>query len=101
MEDVMISKLNEPIYVMSDSLGGYHINDYMVRPNDSLGHYTISEVEAYLAEHPEALVPEPKPPEPTAEQKAARKAMDDEAKEKELDLKYIRELRKKDISFKG
>lgn len=27
-------------------------------------------VTAYLAEHPEALVDEPKPPEPTAEQKA-------------------------------
>ena len=30
-----------------------------------------AEVESYLASHPEALVDEPAPPEPTAEQKAA------------------------------
>ena len=73
MEDIMIlTKDNEPIYKMSDSLGGYHINNYMVRPYDTMGQYTIAEVEAYLAEHPEALVPEPVPPPPSAEELLAR-----------------------------
>jgi hypothetical protein len=65
-----------------------------------------NKIETYLAslsseERTKILVPEPKPPELTVEQKAARKAIEDEAKEKELDLKYIRELRKKDTTFQG
>ena len=54
-----------------------------------------NEVASYLAEHPEALVPEPEPPEPIAEQKAMVKAAKDEAKEWELDKAWLRAQRKK------
>jgi len=55
----------------------------------------FSEVEAYLVVHPEALIPEPLPPEPSAEHKKAMKDIEDEAKEWELDKAWIRAQRKK------
>lgn len=52
--------------------GTYVIDGYHVCPKeiDPYGKYNIAEVESYLAKHPEALIPEPLPPEPTKEQKA-------------------------------
>lgn len=49
---------------------GYTINDgsYAVRPGTDI---TDEMVEAYLAEHKDALVPEPVPPAPTSEQLAS------------------------------
>lgn len=55
----------------------------------------FAEVEEYRARNPGAFSPEPKPPEPTAEEKAARKAQEDEAKELALDMAWIRAERKK------
>jgi hypothetical protein len=77
--------------------GTYVVDGYHVCPKeiDPIGKYDIAEVSAYLAEHPEALIPEPKPPEPSAEEKKARKDIDDEAKELELDKQWIRDQRKK------
>lgn len=95
----MIDKSNEPIYKRTDgtyeiaSLSGrYHVCPKSIDP---LGQYDISEVESYLTDHPDALIDEPKPPKPSAEEKAKRKAAEDEAKEAELDRKWIREQRKK------
>ena len=47
--------------------GTYVVDGYHVCPKyiDPHGKYDIAEVEAYLAEHPEALIPEPVPPPPT------------------------------------
>ncbi len=50
-------------------------------------------VEAYLAEHPEALVPEPVPPEPTAEEREAQRVAGIRSSLAELDAKAIRPLR--------
>jgi hypothetical protein len=52
-------------------------------------------ITAYLAEHPEALVPEPQPPEPSVGELSKMKSVQDEAKELDLDMKWIREQRKK------
>jgi hypothetical protein len=54
----------------------------------------FDEISAYLAEHPEALVPEPVPPEPSMEMKAMAKAASDEADEIALDMAWVREQRK-------
>ena len=93
----MITKDNEPIVLMID--GGYQVqhgpNRYCVRESDIHGVYKVSEIVAYLAEHNLKAIPEPKPPELSAEEKVARKALDDEAKEAELDRKWVREQRKK------
>jgi hypothetical protein len=93
----MITKINEPIYRQSDGNYIIRINGagYGVCDNNLKEKYTIEMVEAYLAEHPEALVPEPLPPKPGAEEKKTRKDAEDEAKELELDRKWIREQRKK------
>ena len=48
---------------------GYHVCSKVVDP---YGKYNLGEVENYLFAHPEALIPEPKPPEPNAEQKATQ-----------------------------
>ncbi len=73
----MICKDNEPIMRQKD--GNYKIKvngcDYGVCDNSQAEQYKISDVEAYLAEHPEALIPEPLPPEPMAEQKEAAARM--------------------------
>jgi hypothetical protein len=93
----MITKTNEPIY---KTRFGYNIKhngmDYGVGDNNPREQYTIDMVESYLAEHPEALIDEPNPPEPTPEEIAAREAWEDEAREHELDLQWIRAQRKKE-----
>ena len=88
-----LTNANEPIYKMMDFLGGYHINNYMVRPYDEGQLYTVAEVEAYLAAHPEALVPEPVPPPPTPAQLAAQRRQAILAEIVALDAKTIRPLR--------
>jgi len=66
----MITKDNEPIYKQPD--GNYTIiingNTYGVCDNNPKEPYTKEMVEAYLADHPDALIPEPVPPEPTQEE---------------------------------
>lgn len=52
-----------------------------------------SEVESYLAEHPEALVPEPVPPEPSAEELAARRIQELKSKLYDIDVKTARPAR--------
>jgi len=52
-----------------------------------------AEVQAYLAEHPEALVPEPVPPEPTAEELKAQRIAEIKAELAALDVKSIRPMR--------
>jgi len=72
----MISKANEPIYRKSN--GTYVVihngSTYWCGfPDDDTGTlYPHKEVEAYLLEHPEALIPEPVPPAPTQEELDAR-----------------------------
>jgi hypothetical protein len=77
--------------------GTYVVDNYHVcsKDVDPYGKYDIAEVEAYLAEHPEALVPEPKPPEPSVQEKAAMKALSDEASEVALDMAWLRQQRLK------
>lgn len=56
------------IYSRPDStfvVDGYHVCPKDVDP---AGKYDIEELKAYLAEHPDALQPEPQPPAPTPEQ---------------------------------
>ena len=50
-------------------------------------------VEAYLAEHPEALVPEPVPPPPTIEQMKAQRIAEIKAQILALDAATIRPMR--------
>jgi hypothetical protein len=50
------------------------------------------ELDAYLAKHPEALIPEPQPPKPSAEELAAREAAQAQAEINELERKAIRPL---------
>jgi len=59
----MINKTNEPIVLRKDGSYAITLNNlpYGVELNSELH----TEVEAYLKDHPEALVDEPKPPEPT------------------------------------
>ena len=63
--------MKEPIYSRPD--GTYVIEHngypYHVIESDPL----FAEVQAYLLDHPEALVPEPVPPPPTGEELAARR----------------------------
>jgi hypothetical protein len=75
--------------------GTYVVDDYHVCPKsvDPYGKYDIAEVEAYLAEHPEALIDEPKPPKPTAEQIAQRERARIMAALDAIDRKAIRPLR--------
>lgn len=98
----MISKENEPIYSQPDGNYTIHVpgvGKYGVCDNNPKEKYTKIMVETYLSKHPEALIDEPKPPEPSAEEKAARKVLDDEAKAAALDKKWldawVREQRKK------
>jgi len=69
----MITKDNEPIVRMRD--GGYIVQHgqyrYVVRDSDLVGAFKKAEVEAYIVEHPESVIPElvpPPPPPPTLEQ---------------------------------
>lgn len=66
----MITKENEPIMRMSD--GGYIVQHgayrYVVRDTDTSGAYKKAEIEAYIKDHQEALVEEPKPAEPNQEE---------------------------------
>jgi len=54
--------------------GTYVVDNYHVCPKsiDPYGKYDIEEVEAYLLNHPEALISEPVPPAPTQEELDAR-----------------------------
>lgn len=52
-----------------------------------------AEVTAYLASHPEALVPEPVPPPPSAEELKARRVAEIKAEILALDAATIRPLR--------
>jgi hypothetical protein len=54
----------------------------------------VAEIKAYLAEHPEALIPEPQPPEPTPEEIAAAEEARIEAEETEKDRAFYRAFRK-------
>jgi hypothetical protein len=97
LEDSMMNIV--PIYQRPDGsyevegpLGRYHVGSI---EDDPIGVIHTNDVEAYLAEHPEALIDEPKPPEPSAAEKKAHKDIDDESKELELDRQWIREQRKK------
>ena len=63
----MITKENEPIYARPDGTYVIQLNGCGYHCTDSSG-IKKDEVAAYLAEHPEALVPEPAPPAPTPEQ---------------------------------
>jgi hypothetical protein len=80
------------IYKQSDD--SYIINDgmYQARLDSAIN---IEMVKSYLAEHPEALVPEPMPPEPSVQEKAAMKAISDEAAEVDLDMTWLRQQRLK------
>jgi hypothetical protein len=69
-------------------------NQYGVVFGDEDCAYPYSEVEAYLIEHPEALIPESTPPEPTPEQVAAIEAQRIEAEEAEKDRAFGRAFRK-------
>jgi hypothetical protein len=71
---------------------GYTINDgmYAVRPGTSI---TKDIVEAYLLDHPEALIDEPKPPQATPEQVAAAEAARIETEEAEKDRAFGRAIR--------
>jgi hypothetical protein len=66
----MITKDNEPIYQRAD--GSYVLKygngEYGVNVGDNNCLYPYTEVQAYLLDHPEAMIPEPKPPEPTQEE---------------------------------
>lgn len=70
----MITKDNEPIILMRD--GGYTVQHgqyrYVVRDSDKRGLYKTIDIVDYIADHPEALIPEPLPPEPTKEQKSTQ-----------------------------
>jgi hypothetical protein len=74
----------------------YELNDGIVpvwKGNEASNSEKFAEVEAYLAEHPEALIDEPKPPEPTAEQIAQRERTRITAALDAIDRKAIRPLR--------
>jgi hypothetical protein len=81
------------VYKRAD--GTYEVDGYHVCPKsiDPHGKYDIAEIEAYLAEHPEALIDEPKPPKPTAEQIAQRERARITAALDAIDRKAIRPLR--------
>ena len=70
MEITRVWRNAENRYVFLSDNVLYHPfgNPYIVNAGDVA---MLDMVEAYLAEHPEALVDEPVPPEPTREQKAA------------------------------
>jgi hypothetical protein len=78
--------------------GTYVVDNYHVCPKekDPYGKYDIAEVEAYILDHPEALIPEPVPPEPTAEELAARRRAEIKAQIAELDRQSIRPIRAKE-----
>jgi len=75
--------------------GTYVVDGYHVCPKsiDPHGRYDIAEVEAYLAKHPEALIDEPRPPEPTTEEIKARRVAEINARIKELDAQSISHIR--------
>jgi hypothetical protein len=81
----------KPVFRRSDDtyVITYRGYPYHVLTSDPL--YKV--VESYLAEHPEALAPEPKPPEPTEEEKAAAQRTVVLAELAALDAKSIRPLR--------
>ena len=58
----------------------------------------LAEVEAYLSAHPEALVPEPVPEPPTAEQVAATARAAILAQLDDLDRRSIRPLRAREMT---
>jgi hypothetical protein len=80
--------------------GTYVVDDYHVCPKsvDPYGKYDIAEVEAYIIDHPEALIPEPVPPEPTEEELAARRVAEIIAELDRLDRATVRPLRAKETS---
>ena len=64
-----MSNIYGPIWKRND--GSYTINDGTYHATEDYPQgIQPAEVEAYLAEHPEALVPEPVPPAPSAEELA-------------------------------
>jgi hypothetical protein len=75
--------------------GTYVVDDYHVclKSVDPYGKYDIAEVEAYIIDHPEALIPEPVPPEPTEEELAARRVAEIIAELDRLDRASIRPIR--------
>ena len=81
----------QPIYSRHDGTYVATVNGYPYHIIE--GDLLKAEVESYLAEHPEALVPEPAPPEPTAEQIEAARVAGIRAKLDELDRKAVRPLR--------
>jgi hypothetical protein len=93
----MITKDNEPIYRSNDGDYTIHVNGqtYGVCNNNPAEKYTIDMVEAYLAEHPEALVPEPVPEPPTPEELAARRRVEIMAELAAIDASAIRPMRAK------
>jgi len=90
----MINERNAPVYRKSN--GTYVITraetgdlDYWCGfPDDPNGCH--AEVQSYLAEHPEALVPEPVPPPPTPEQIKAQRIAQIKARLGEIDLETAR-----------
>jgi hypothetical protein len=91
MEDVVIEI--KQAYKRSD--GTYVVDGYHVckKDIDPIGKYNIAEVSAYLIDHPEALIPEPVPPEPTEEELAARRVAEIIAELDRLDRASIRPIR--------
>lgn len=67
--------------------------DYGVVKGDENCAYPYSEVESYLADHPEALIPEPKPREPTQEEKINIEIASINSKLNSIDQKSGRALR--------
>lgn len=88
----MINSDNYPVY--KDRDGNYSLAHNGCRTavvkGDDTGVWTHDEVSAYLAEHEDALVPEPVPPPPTPEELAARRRAEIMRELGEIDLKTAR-----------
>lgn len=80
-----------PIYSRPDGTYVATVNGYPYHIID--GDPLKDEVESYLAKHPEALIPEPVPPEPSAEELERIRVAGIQAQLDALDRKAIRPLR--------
>lgn len=84
--------------VIRHSNGNYTVivpgcDPYGVVSGDDTGRWTIADIDAYLAEHPDALIPEPLPPEPTPEERAAQRRAAIIAELNALDAQAVQYIR--------